>query len=76
MTPRPLEHHWDVEAVNSVIPRDMDLPDGPTPVLPGQPPDLLTAIVSGRAGTWHPGQPSAACGGGPNGGGSTVRSGQ
>ena len=35
--------------------RDMDLPDGPTPLLPGKPPDALTAIVSGRAGTSHPG---------------------
>ena len=38
-----------------MIPRDMDLRKGPTPLLPGQPRDLLTAIVSSRASTWHPG---------------------
>ena len=32
-----------------------DLPDNATPLLPNQPPDPLTAIVSGAAGTWHPG---------------------
>ena len=31
------------------------LPDSPTPLLEGQPPDPLTAIVSGTVGTWHPG---------------------
>ena len=55
ITPRRLEHCWDLEAADSMLPRDMDLPDGPTPLLPCQPPDSLTAIVSGRAGTWHPG---------------------
>ena len=30
------------------------LPDNPTPLLPDQPLDPLTAIVSGTAGTWHP----------------------
>ena len=38
-----------------MLPAATDLPDSPTPLLPGQPPDLLTAIVSGMAGTWHPG---------------------
>ena len=38
-----------------MLPATMDLPDSPTPLLPGQPPDPLTAIVSGTAGTWHPG---------------------
>ena len=33
----------------------MDLCDGPTLLLPGKPSDPLTAIVSGMAGTWHPG---------------------
>ena len=32
-----------------------DLLVSPTPLLRGQPPDPLTAIVSGTAGTWHPG---------------------
>ena len=37
-----------------MIPRDMDLLDGPTPLPPGQLPDPLTNIVSGSASTWHP----------------------
>ena len=37
-----------------MIPGDMDLPNGPTHLPPDQPPDLLTAIVSGTAGSWHP----------------------
>ena len=55
ITPRPLERRWDLEGVDSMLPGDMDLLDGPTPLLPGQPPEHLTAIVSGRARTWHPG---------------------
>ena len=55
ITAPPLETHWDFEAADSMLLRDVDLPDGPTPLLPGQPRDLLTAIVSGAAGTWHPG---------------------
>ena len=38
-----------------MLPKNVDLLDGPTSLLPGVPPDLLTAIVSGAAGTWHPG---------------------
>ena len=38
-----------------MLPSDVHLPDGPTRLLSGQPPHLLTAIVSGAAGTWHPG---------------------
>ena len=55
ITPRPLENPWDLEAADSMLPRDVDLSDGPTLLLPGQLPDLLTAIVSGAAGTWHQG---------------------
>ena len=55
ITPRPLESRWDLEPVDSMLPRGTDLPDGPTPLLPVQPSDPLTAIVSGAAGTWHPG---------------------
>ena len=55
INPRPLDNHWDLEVADSMLPRDTDLPDGPTPLLPGQPPDRLTAILSGAAGTWHPG---------------------
>ena len=53
--PRPPERRWDLKAVDSMLPRGSDLPDGATLLLPGQPPDPLTAIVSGMAGTWHPG---------------------
>ena len=38
-----------------MLPATTGLPDNPTPLLPNQPPDPLTAIVSGAAGTWHPG---------------------
>ena len=55
ITPRPLDNHWDLEAADSMLPRYLRLPDDPTPLLPGQRPDLLTAIVSGAEGTWHPG---------------------
>ena len=53
--PHPQESHWSLEAVDSMLPATTYLPDSPTPLLPGQPPDPLTAIVSGTAGTWHPG---------------------
>ena len=56
ITPRPLDNHWDLEATDSMLRRDMGLPDDPTPLLPGQPADLLKATVSGAAGTWHRGQ--------------------
>ena len=69
ITPRPLENHWDLEDADSMLPRDVDLPNGPTPLLPGQPLDPLAAIASGAAGTWHPGHASTACGDGPNKGG-------
>ena len=51
ITTRPLARRWDLEAVDYMIPRETDLPHGPSPL--GQPPDPLTTIVSGRAGTWH-----------------------
>ena len=76
ITPGPLEHRWDLGAAHSMLPTDMRHPDGPTPLLPGQPHDPLTAIVSGRASAWHPGAPSTACGSGLNGGGSPPNSGQ
>ena len=53
--PHPQESHWSLEAVDSMLPATTDLQDSPTPLLPGEPPDPLTAIVSGTAGTWHPG---------------------
>ena len=53
--PHPQESHWSLEAVDSMVSATTALPDSPTTLLPGQPPDPLTAIVSGMAGTWHPG---------------------
>ena len=38
-----------------MLPATTDLPESPTPLLPDQPQDSLTAVVSGTAGTWHPG---------------------
>ena len=51
----PRESHWSLEAVDSMLLPTTALPDSPTPLLNDQPPDPLTAIVSGTAGTWHPG---------------------
>ena len=55
MIPHPHESHWSLEAVDSMLPATTALPDSPTSLLSDQPPDPLTAIVSGKAGTWHPG---------------------
>ena len=53
--PHPQESHWSLEAVDSMLPATIALPDSPSPLLDGQPPDLLTATVSGTVGTWLPG---------------------
>ena len=53
--PHSRDNHWSLEAVDSMLWATTDLPDNPTPLLPDQPLDRLTAIVSGTAGTWHPG---------------------
>ena len=53
--PHPQDNHWSLEAVDSMLRATTGLPDNPTPLLPNQSPDPLTAIVSGAAGTWHPG---------------------
>ena len=53
--PHPQESHWSLEAVDSMVPATTALPDAPTPLLNDQPADPLTAILSGTAGTWHPG---------------------
>ena len=45
ITPQPLARHWDLEAVDSMLPRDTTLLDGPTTLPPDQPPDPVTAIV-------------------------------
>ena len=53
--PYPQESHCSLEAGSSMLLATSALPDSPTPLLKEQPPDPLTAIVSGTAGTWHPG---------------------
>ena len=53
--PNPQESHWSFEAVDSMLPATTALSDSTGPLLNDQPPDPLTAIVSGTAGTWHPG---------------------
>ena len=55
ITPHLQESHWSLEAVDSMLPANTALPDNPTALPNDQPPDPLTAIVSGAAGTWHPG---------------------
>ena len=49
------ESHWSLGAVDSMLPATTALADSPTPLRNAQLPDPLTAIVSGTAGTWHPG---------------------
>ena len=55
ITPHPQECHWNLEAVDSMLPASTALPDSPTSLPQNQPPDPLTAVVSGEAGSWHPG---------------------
>ena len=55
ITPQPQECRTSLEAVDSMIPASAALPDSPTPLPNDQPPDPLTAILSGAAGTWHAG---------------------
>ena len=55
ITPQPQDSHWRLKAVDSMLPATTALPDSPTPLLNDQPPDPLPAIVSGTAGTLHPG---------------------
>ena len=54
ITPHPQDGHWSLEAVDSMVLANTALPDNPTPLLKGQPPDPIAAILSGAAGTWHP----------------------
>ena len=53
ITTHPQESHWSLEAVDSMLPATTALPDSPTPLLNHQPPDPLTAIMSGKVRTWH-----------------------
>ena len=54
ITPHPQECHWNLEVFNSKLPASAALPNGPTPLPQNQPPDPLTAVVSGEPGSWHP----------------------
>ena len=54
ISPHPQECHWNLEAVDSMLPARAALPDGPSPLPKNQPPDPLTALF-GAASTWHPG---------------------
>ena len=53
--PHPQESHWSLEAVDSMLLATTALPNSPTLLLNGLPPDPRTAIVSGTVGSWHPG---------------------
>ena len=55
ITRDPQECQWNLEAFDSMHPASAALPDGPNPLPQNQPPDPLTAVVSGEAGSWHPG---------------------
>ena len=55
ITPHSQESHWSLGAVDSMLLANTALPDSPTPLPNDQPSDPRTAIVSGAAGTWHPG---------------------
>ena len=55
ITPQPLLRRRELKAVDFMLHRDMVLPESPGTLLPDQPPDPLTNIVSGRAGSWQPG---------------------
>ena len=55
ITPHAQECHWKLAAVDSMLLARAALLDGPTPLPQNQPRDPLTAVVSGEAGTWHPG---------------------
>ena len=53
--PQQQKSHRSFKAVDSMLLATTALPDSPTPLLKCQSPHPLTAIVSGTAGTWHPG---------------------
>ena len=53
ITAHQQECHWNLEAVDSMLPASAALPDGPAPLLGNQPSDPLTAVLSGEAGSWH-----------------------
>ena len=55
ITPHAQESHWSLEAVDSMLPANTALPNSPTSLANDQPPDPLTTILLGAAGTWHPG---------------------
>ena len=74
--PHPQDNHWSLEAVDSMLQATTGLPDNPTPLLPNQPPDPLTAIVSGRQAPGTQATPSTVSGGGRGAAGRTPGRGQ
>ena len=55
ITPHPQECQWNLEAVDSMLLARAALPDGPSPCPITNLQMPLTAVVSGEAGSWHPG---------------------
>ena len=49
------QYHWNQEAVEPMLPASAALPDAPSPLPQNQPQDLLKPVVSGDAGSCHPG---------------------
>ena len=54
ITLHPQEYHWNLKAADSVLLARAALPGGSTPLPHNQPPDPLTDVVLGEAGSWHP----------------------
>ena len=76
ITPHPHECHWNLEAVDSMLPASAALPGGPTPLPQNQPPDPLMAVVSGEPAAGTRGMPSTAAGDGLSTAGCTPRTGR
>ena len=74
--PHLQDNHWSLGAVDSILRATTGLPDNPTPLLPNQPPDPLTAIVSGAASPGTQATPPTASGGGRGAAGRTPGRGQ
>ena len=54
ITLHPQECHWNLEAVDSMLPARAALPGGPTTLPHNEQQAPLTAVVSGKAGSWLP----------------------
>ena len=69
--PHPQDNHGSLEAVDSMLRATTGLPDNPTPLLPNQPPDPLTAFCRGRQAPGTEATPSTASGSGRGAAGRT-----